>query len=132
MIGLDANVLIRYFAEDDPVQLKTVTEILDSQLTPESPGFVSIVALVELIWVLRSRYRFKRLELARVVQTLLRSEKLVVQEQESVYVALDALRDNLGSFSDLLVRELGAKAGCEVTMTFDRKAARLDGFELIG
>ncbi len=52
MIGLDTNVLIRYLAQDDPVQSAKATEIIERQLTEESPGFVSVVAMAEIAWVL--------------------------------------------------------------------------------
>ncbi len=131
MTGLDANVLSRYFAEDDAVQFMKATEILEQRITAESPGFISVVALVELVWVLRSRYGFQPSELAGVVETLLRADTLVVEQEQAVYVATRALKLGLGSFSDVLIGELGSLAGCAVTLTFDRKAARLDGFELI-
>ena len=43
MIGLDANILVRYLAQDDPVQSPKATELIERQLTGENPGFVSVV-----------------------------------------------------------------------------------------
>lgn len=104
---------------------------MEQRITPDSPGFISLVAMVELVWVLRSRYGFYRTELAHVVQTLLQADTLVVEQEQAVYAAMRALKLGLGSFSDVLIAELGSRAGCAVTLTFDRKAARLAGFELI-
>ena len=53
MIGLDTNILVRYLAQDDAEQAKRANRIID-RLTPENPGFVPLVALVELVWVLES------------------------------------------------------------------------------
>jgi len=133
LIGLDANVLVRYFTEDDPVQLSKVTAIIQQRLTPDSPGYITVVAIVELLWVLGGpKYGFQRLELAQVVQSLLGLDSLVVQEEVAVFQAMIALKSGKGSFADALIGQLGSRAGCNVTLTFDRKAARLDGFELIG
>jgi predicted nucleic-acid-binding protein len=41
MIGLDANVLLRYLVQDDPVQSSRATEIVTGQFTEEEPGFVN-------------------------------------------------------------------------------------------
>jgi predicted nucleic-acid-binding protein len=131
LTGLDANVLLRYFAADDPVQFVKAKEIMEQHLTEDEPGYISVVAMVELVSVLRSRYKLTPTELALGVQTLLQADTLVVQEEQAVYVAMRALKSGLGSFSDVLIAELGARAGCGATLTFDRKAARLDGFQLI-
>ncbi len=40
-----------------------------------------------------------------------------------------ALREGHGSFADALIGELGGRAGCTHTLTFDQKASRLPGFE---
>ena len=38
MIGLDTNILVRYFVQDDPVQAKTATEIVEERLTEGTPA----------------------------------------------------------------------------------------------
>ena len=53
MTGLDANVLVRYIMQDDPRQSPKATRLVES-LTSEQPGFVSLVAVVERVWVLSS------------------------------------------------------------------------------
>ena len=46
MIGLDTNILVRYLAQDDPVQSPKAREILEHRLTEKDPGFVSVGAMV--------------------------------------------------------------------------------------
>ncbi len=48
MIGLDTNVLVRYLTQDDPNQSKQANQIIDEQLTPGNPGFISSIVLIEL------------------------------------------------------------------------------------
>ena len=52
MIGLDTNILVRYLAQDDPLQSPIATEIMEARITEENPGFISAVAMVETVWVL--------------------------------------------------------------------------------
>ncbi len=128
MIGLDTNILVRYFAQDDPVQSKKATEIIEGRLTEENPGFVSVVVMAEMVWVLDRAYRLADAAIAMVIERTLQADVLVVESEPQVFAAMIALREGLGSFADGLIGALGAKAGCSVTLTFDQKALRLPGF----
>jgi predicted nucleic-acid-binding protein len=130
MIGLDTNVLVRYLAQDDPEQSKQATDMIERRLTEAEPGFVSIVAVVELVWVLDRAYGLGDREIAAAVERMLQAETLVVESEQAVFSATIALREGWGSFADALIAALGAKAGCAHTVTFDRKALRLPGFRL--
>src|SRR5690348_17516308 len=59
MIGLDTNVLVRCVMQDDPRQSQKASRLIES-LTSEAPGFVPLVALIELVWVLTSCYDLTR------------------------------------------------------------------------
>lgn len=131
MTGLDTNVLMRYFAQDDPVQSKKANEIIERRLTEDAPGFVSVVTMVETVWVLSRVYSLSNLEIAAVVEGMLQSDTLVIQNEQEVFTAVVALRAGHGSFADALVAGLGVWAGCSYTLTFDKGAGRLDGLELI-
>ena len=73
MIGLDTNILIRYLTLDDPAQSAKATEILERRLTLHNPGFVSVVAMVETVWVLDRAYGFTHREIATAVNACCRS-----------------------------------------------------------
>lgn len=131
MIGLDTNLLVRYLTQDDPVQSKKATEIMERRLSEKNPGFVSIVAMVETVWVLERAYRFSPREIVAAVERLLQAEVLVVENEQEVFIAMIALKEGLGSFADAVIGALGSRSGCARTLTFDRRAARLPAFELI-
>jgi predicted nucleic-acid-binding protein len=131
MTGLDTNVLVRYFTQDDPIQSKKATEIIERRLTQDEPGFVSIVTMVETVWVLSRVYDLSNREIAAAVEGMLQSDTLVIQNEQEVFTAVAALRVSRGSFADALVGALGTWAGFDSTLTFDTKAGRLDGFEVI-
>jgi predicted nucleic-acid-binding protein len=131
MIGLDTNILVRYLAQDDPAQSAKANEILERRLTEKNPGFVSVVAMVETVWVLDRAYGFTAQEVASAVERLLQIEVLVVENEQEVFSAMVALKQGLGSFADALIAALGARVGCTRTLTFDQKAVRLSGFELV-
>jgi predicted nucleic-acid-binding protein len=131
MIGLDTNILVRYLTQDDPVQSRQATEILEQRLSEANPGFISVVAMVELVWVLDRAYRMAARQIAAAVERMLQTEVLVIEREQEVFAAMVAIRQGHGSFADALIAELGLQAGCSHTLTFDTKAARLPGFRLL-
>ena len=132
MIGLDTNVLVRYMAQDDPIQAKIAADLIERRLTERNPGFISIVAMTETAWVLERAYGLSAAEIARAIERTLQTDVLVVESEQEIFTATVALREGRGSFADALIAALGARAGCSATVTFDRKALRLPGFELLG
>jgi len=130
MIGLDTNILVRYVAQDDPIQSPKAREMIERRLTEENPGFISIVAMVETVWVLERAYELTTHEIVRAVERMLQTDVLVVENEQEVFTAMIALKEGQGSFADAVIAALGARRGCSRTLTFDRKALRLTGFEL--
>lgn len=131
MIGLDTNILIRYLTQDDPVQSATATAILERRLTSKNPGFVSVVAMVETAWVLDRAYHLPAPQIAAAIERLLQVEVLAIENEQEVFTAMIAMKHGRRSFADALIAELGARAGCSRTLTFDQNASRLHGFELL-
>ena len=130
MIGLDTNILVRYLTQDDPFQSPKATEIIERRLTEEAPGFVSIVTMVETVWVLDRAYGLPAHKIAAAVERMLQTDVLVIENEQEVFTAMIALKEGQGSFADSVIAALGVRAGCSCTLTFDHKAARLRGFEL--
>lgn len=131
MIGLDSNILVRYLVQDDPVQSPRTANVIRKTLTKAEPGFVSVVALAETVWVLERSYHFTDSEVAAAVEEILRTDALLVEHAEEAFSAMAALNAGLGDFADALIGAINAEAGCSRTITFDRKALRLPGFELL-
>ena len=131
MIGLDTNVLLRYLVQDDPLQSRHATEIIERRLTESDPGFVSLVSVLEVVWVLKSLYERSAQEIANDIEMMLAADTLELQNEQEVYHAVVALRNGTGTFEDALIGALGIWRGCSATLTFDKKAAKeLHGFLL--
>lgn len=130
MIGLDTNVLVRYVLQDDPRQSPRANRLFES-LSAEAPGFVPVVVVVELAWVLGAGYKIPRAQLAAVLETLLRSKELVVDRADLVTQALGRLAAGGADFADAVIERMAADAGCTTTMTFDQGAAKAAGMTLV-
>ena len=131
MIGLDTNILVRHLVQDDPVQSPKATALIEERLTEGNPGFISTVVMVETAWVLERSYALADHEIAGAIERILQIESLIVENQPEVFTAMTALKEGRGSFADALIGAINNQAGCSQTFTFDRKALRLPGFELL-
>jgi predicted nucleic-acid-binding protein len=130
MIGLDTNVVVRYLTHDDPAQTTAAVRVIDA-LSQDSPGFLSLIVIAELVWVLEVSYRFKKNEIERVLDTLLRSKELVIEQAEIVWQALRKFSASRADFADCLIERCGHAAECPYTVTFDRNAASAAGMKLL-
>ncbi|HXZ39930.1 MAG TPA: hypothetical protein VEG68_04260, partial [Terriglobales bacterium] len=81
--------------------------------------------------VLDRAYGLTAQAIATAVERLLQIDVLAIENEQQVFTAMVALKQGRGSFADALIAELGARAGCTRTLTFDQKAIRLAGFELV-
>ena len=130
MTGLDTNILLRYITRDDLVQSRKADALLES-LTPEAPGFVSLVSLIELIWVLRSQYRMPKARQIECLERLLDLPELVLENHNAATLALSRFASGKADFADCLIERSGAAAGCGETVTFDVDASRFAGMRLL-
>lgn len=126
MIGLDTNVLVRYVAQDDAKQSATASKLIES-LTVSAPGFIALVSIVELVWVLQSSYKSSKSEIVLVLETILRTRELTVENAETVWQALRRFTDSNADFADCLIERSAHAAGCDHVATFDSKAAKTAG-----
>jgi predicted nucleic-acid-binding protein len=130
MTGLDTNVLVRYIMQDDPRQSPQATELMES-LDENTPGFVALVSIVELYWVLTSCYALTNDQARQALEALLHTRQIVVDRSDQVLRALRAFAKGKADFADCLIERTAADAGCHKTMTFDTAAARHAGMTLI-
>jgi predicted nucleic-acid-binding protein len=129
VIGLDSNVLVRYFAQDDPDQASVASDVIDG-LSAEQPGHVTLIALIELNWVLKRAYGAPTDVRMRIIHGLLDARDIRVQHADSLRRALQLVGGGV-DLSDALLTELSAGAGCSATVTFDRRMSKLPGVRLL-
>jgi predicted nucleic-acid-binding protein len=130
VIGLDTNVLLRYFLNDDPLQSPKARLVMAS-LNPSNPGWVGVPTILELVWVLKSKNRAPRSTIAATIEQLLAKDALIVERDAVVALAVRRFRFSRAEFADCLVAASAQAAGCSKTVTFDHIAARDAGMELI-
>ena len=127
MIALDTNVLVRYLVRDDTSQAQIAARLLQ-KLTTEQPGYISSPVVVELAWVLGKGYGLAPTSIVAALAKLLEMPNLIVEDEDALRLATES---GHGNFVDRLIHFIGEHAGCERTVTFDRRFARLSGVELL-
>jgi len=131
VIALDTNVLVRYLVRDEPRQTSAATRLLEASCTVEAPGFVSLVVLCELVWVLERGYRYSRAEVAGLLRGLLSADDLAVERSELAWQALNAFEEGSADFADFVIGLTAREAKAETTVTFDRRAGASPLFRLL-
>jgi len=130
MIGLDTNVLVRYIMQDDAKQSPQATKLMES-LDTDQPGFVSLVSIVELYWVLTFCYDLSGQQVRQALESLLRTKQIIVDRADQVLRALRVFDEGKADFADCLIERTASSAGCTETLTFDVGAAKHAGMRLI-
>ncbi len=126
MRAIDTNVLVRLIARDDAAQVARAEKAI------EKGAWVSLLVLVETVWVLDAVYARTPKQIALAVEMLLNHAQLSIQDAQLAARALEHFRAHpkLG-FSDCLILEIARQSGHIPLATFDRKLGDLDGAERI-
>jgi predicted nucleic-acid-binding protein len=130
MRALDTNVLVRYLAQDDARQSALATQLMEQQLTGADRGYVSLVVLLETVWVMESRYGADAATVGDILDDLLQAPTLEVQDAAAVRDAVQRYRLGDVDLHDCLIVALAAARKARV-LTFDAKAAKRLGMELL-
>lgn len=127
---MDTNIIIRYLTQDDKGQSEEATRIIENKLSCDNQGFISLVVLVEIIWVLARCYGQTKSELLLIINKLLTTKQFRVEQLDNALRALHKWQQAKGDFSDALITVLAQDKGCIHTLTFDKKAVSL-GMKLV-
>jgi predicted nucleic-acid-binding protein len=126
MRAIDTNVLVRLLVRDDERQAEAAEKFISKG------AWVSLLVLVETLWVLDAVYERTAEQLAAAVEILLTHAQLTLQDAVAVASALGHFRAHpaLG-FSDCLILETARKAGYLPLGTFDRQLGKLSGAQRV-
>ena len=131
MIGLDTNILLRLWLNDDPAQNKRIDALLaEHGSTPESL-LVTDVVLAEAVWTLRSALDQDKAAQLIAVRSLLGETAFAFEDREVVSKAVILFEQSSCGFSDCLIVAKHARLGCELTATFDRGMRKQPGVRVL-
>ena len=120
MTGLDTNVVLSLLFDEE-----------ERALPARPPYYLSLIVMVELAWVLRTTFRMNRERCRETLSAVTALQGFRIEQPERVAEALEAYRNGRADFADYLILLGNAAAGCSVTLTQDKRAAREPGFTLL-
>ena len=132
MKALDTNVLVRFLVKDDEVQAKAVYRIFKQAETVKNQFWVPLVVILEMLWVLESVYEIQKTEILDAIDELLLMPILKFEAQSAIQGFVSSARESKTDLPDFLIAHSAMHSGCDVVLTFDRKASKSPFFELIG
>lgn len=125
MKSVDTNILVRYYAQDDPLQSPLALHIFRN----EAELFITKTVLLELFWVLTQaqKFRFPPEQVMSVIEHLQGLPNVIIEDDRSLQTAITWCRGGI-EFPDAL--HLAASGECSAFLTFDdrrfaRRAQRL-------
>ncbi len=131
MTALDTNVLVRFLVRDDERQARIVLARFRRAESGRERLWVPLVVTLELLWVLDSAYDFDRDEILDALARLRHMAILAFEAEDVVDRTLAGGRGARMDLADLVIGHAARAQGSDTTLTFDRRAARSDLFELL-
>lgn len=129
--SLDTNVLVRLIVRDDEAQALVVSRLLERHVRRSENLWVAVTVMLELEWVLRSRYKFTKVEVIRAFSSLLTTIELIFESEGALEQALVSYEEGGADFGEYLHLSLAQNGDVLPFWTFDTKASRAVGAKLL-
>jgi predicted nucleic-acid-binding protein len=133
-IAIDTNVLVRVLIQDPtaPEQNQAAKRLVDVAEGAGEPLLVTLCAVLEAEWVLRSRYKCDKGEIAGVFTMLLETTGIELEDEATVEEALFLWANcPTSDFADCLLVARSTHLGRARFVTFDAGTAKLPRAELL-
>jgi Predicted nucleic-acid-binding protein, contains PIN domain len=121
--AIDTNVLVRLVTKDDEFQYKKAQAFVERH----QPVLVTRLSVLELVWVLMSRYSLDKERTCKVVQALLETRELNIQAPAILEAALKTWKKSKADFADCFILETVIDASESPLGTFDTTLGKLEG-----
>lgn len=131
MIGIDTNILLRLWLNDDPAQNKRIDALLAQHCSTPGSALVTDVVLVEAVRTLKSAFDQGKDAQLVAVRSLLEETAFAFEDREAVAAAVALFESGPCGFADCLIVARHARQGCEFTATFDRGMRKLPGTKVL-
>jgi predicted nucleic-acid-binding protein len=126
---LDANVLLRFLRNDDPVQSPQAQSLLVRAQKGELHLAISVLTVAEVFYALRASYKQSRLVAAKALLELVQTGVIEVEHEQLLASALERVSAANVDFGDAMLAAEAAAAGDEVA-SFDRDFTRFPDIKM--
>jgi predicted nucleic-acid-binding protein len=129
--SVDTNILVRLVTQDDARQAKAVDRLMTRCAQDGQLLFVPATVVLELEWVLRTQAGLGNAQFAQTMNALLSMVELGFESEQALEQALADYQEGSADFAECLHVALGRAQAALPFWTFDRKAAKVVGAELL-
>jgi predicted nucleic-acid-binding protein len=131
MNAVDTNVLVRLLVRDDERQAAMVRRRLTEAEEKREVLLVPLLVVLELIWILQTVYEISRPDIIDAVNDLTMMPVFRFEALTAVQAFVSVARQSKTDLPDLLIGHSAGLSGCERILTFDKRAAKTNLFELL-
>ena len=131
MVGLDTNVVLRLLLTDDLGQKLRAAKFIQQAKRLDTGIIITLAVVLEMEWVLRSSAKMNKAEVLTIFNLLLESYDIEIDNEKVLEQALHIYENAASDFAECLFLAQYQRMGCDTMMTFDAKAARMAGVELV-
>ena len=117
-LWIDANVILRFLTKDPPDMAKRAAELMEKAENGEISLLVSPLVLAEVIWVLKSFYKYPTADISRVLLLFISAPGIETLDRELIIRSIELARDQNVDFADAYL-SLQAESRNETVCTFD-------------
>ena len=118
-----ATVLIRLVTKDDPGQYQKARTFVEKH----QPVLVTQLSVLELVWVLMSRYGLDKERTCQVVEALLETAEMTMQAPSILESALMTWKKSKADFADCFILASISAVSENPLATFDTTLGKLEG-----
>jgi predicted nucleic-acid-binding protein len=132
--AIDTNVLVRVLVQDPTAaaQCAAAKRVVTEASASGEPLLITLCALLETEWVLRSRYKVDRASMTAAVIAMLETPGIEFEHAPTIEEALYLFEQYPSAdFADCLLVARATHLGRDCFLTFDAAAAKLPRAELV-
>lgn len=131
MVSLDTNVLIRFIVQDDAAQFRLAAGLIHNAKASGQRAIVTMLVVLECEWVLRSAYKYSKIQILSALGTLRQAGEVRVEEHPVLENALEMWEQSTANFANCLILAHSRALGCSTMVTFDKRASKLGNCTLL-
>lgn len=119
LIAVDTNVVVRLVVGDHPVQFAAASALLK-----EHQLLIPMTVLLETEWVLRSRYRYSKNQVAEAMKALMVLDHVVLPQPHLIRWAIDRHAEG-ADFADMI--HIAAAGDVDAFASFEKDIPKRAG-----
>jgi len=116
-VVIDTNLLVRYLTQDDPEKADAVESLIDKAGSGEVTILIPSIVIAELVWVLESFYKLEVVAVSELVESILNTPGLEVNEKEILFTICRTYREKKIDFIDAWIIEFANGNGIDTEVS---------------